>query len=158
MKKSNVKPVLNTLIIGVLLTLSTQLKAQMSHADGSSMAMSKYDYGETMELLKGAIEEQNLMVIHVVDAQKMLRMAGKQVKGMSQVFYFHPKYMKRVMEANSMATIAIPLKFVVMEKPDGKVAIRYFKPSAILNKYKGEEAISAELDGLVEKILAGLIK
>ena len=41
-----------------------------------------------------------------------------------------------------------------MEKPDSKVVIRYFKPSTILNKYKGEESISAELDGLVEKILA----
>ena len=57
------------------------------------------------------------------------------------------------MEANPAATIQIPLKFIVMEKPDGKVVIRYFKPSTILNNYKGEESISAELDGLVEKIL-----
>lgn len=128
--------------------------AQMKPADGSLISISKYSYSETVDILKGAIEEQNLMVIHEVDAQKMLRMAGKQVDGMSQIFYFHPKYMKRVIEANPAATIQIPLKFIVMQRPDKKVVIRYFKPSTTLNKYKGEESISAELDGLVEKILA----
>jgi uncharacterized protein (DUF302 family) len=147
----------NSMSLVILALLMSQIAvAQMKPMDGSKMAMSKYSYSESMEILKGAIEEQNLMVIHVVDAQKMLRMAGKQVKGMSQVFYFHPKYMKMVMEANSAATIQIPLKFVVMEKPDGKVVVRYFKPSTILNKYQGEETVSAELDGLVVKILAEL--
>jgi uncharacterized protein (DUF302 family) len=154
MKINKKNSVIHTLILGVLLTMTTQLYAQMKPMDGSQMVMSKYSFSESMELLKGAIEEQNLMVIHVVDAQKMLRMAGKQVKGMSQIFYFHPNYMKKVMEANSAATIQIPLKFIVMEKPDGKVVVRYFKPSELLNKYKDEETIAAELDGLVEKILA----
>jgi uncharacterized protein (DUF302 family) len=149
----------NSMSLVILALLMSQIAvAQMKPMDGSKMAMSKYSFSESMDLLKGAIEEQNLMVIHIVDAQKMLRMAGKQVKGMSQVFYFHPKYMKRVMEANSAATIQIPLKFIVMEKPDGKVVIRYFEPSELLNKYQGEEAISAELDSLVEKIVSELTK
>ena len=145
---------LNLIAFVMILLISQGSLAQMKPQDGSQMAMSKYSYSETVDILKGAIEQQNLMVINEIDAQKMLRMAGKQVDGMSQIFYFHPKYMRRVMEANQAATIQIPLKFVVMEKPDSKVVIRYFKPSTILNKYKGEESISAELDGLVEKILA----
>lgn len=153
--KSKINPVLRVAIfLFVTLVISHVSLAQMKPMDGSSMAMSKYSFGESVDILKGAIEEQNLMVIQEVDAQKMLRMAGKEVKGMKQIFYFHPKYMRRVMEANPAATIQIPLKFIVMEKPDNKVVIRYFKPSAVLNQYKGEESISAELDGLVEKILA----
>tara|TARA_Y100001949_G_scaffold165549_1_gene161387 strand:+ start:279 stop:752 length:474 start_codon:yes stop_codon:yes gene_type:complete len=151
--KSSKTRILGIAIAIMALILSQKSAAQMKPMDGSQMTMSRYSYGETVDILKGAIEEQNLMVIHEVDAQKMLRMAGKQVDGMSQIFYFHPKYMRRVMEANPAATIQIPLKFIVMEKPDGKVVIRYFKPSTILNNYKGEESISAELDGLVEKIL-----
>ena len=151
--KSSKTRILGIAIAIMALILSQKSAAQMKPMDGSQMTMSRYSYGETVDILKGAIEEQNLMVIHEVDAQKMLRMAGKQVDGMSQIFYFHPKYMRRVMEANPAATIQIPLKFLVMEKPDGKVVIRYFKPSTILNSYKGEESISAELDSLVEKIL-----
>jgi len=128
--------------------------AQMKPSDGSKVSMSKYSYSETVDLLKGAIEEQNLMVISDIDAQKMLRMAGKEVKGMRQIFYFHPKYMRQVMEANPAATIQIPLKFIVMERPDNKVVVRYFMPSTILNQYQGEEEIAKELDGLVDKIIA----
>ncbi len=94
------------------------------------------------------------MVISDIDAQKMLRMAGKEVKGMRQIFYFHPKYMRQVMEANPAATIQIPLKFIVMERPDNKVMVRYFMPSTVLNQYQGEEEIAKELDGLVDKIIA----
>ncbi|MFY0654385.1 MAG: DUF302 domain-containing protein [Cyclobacteriaceae bacterium] len=152
--KNTITTILSITTVIMAMLISQSSTAQMKPMDGSKMAMSKYSYNETVDILKGAIEEQNLMVIHEIDAQKMLRMAGKQVKGMKQIFYFHPKYMKMVMEANQAATIQIPLKLIVMEKPDGKVVVRYFKPSTILNKYKGEEAIAAELDGLVEKILA----
>ena len=49
----------------------------MMPKDGSTVKMSKYSFGETVDILTGAIEEQNLMVIHIIDGQKMLRMAGK---------------------------------------------------------------------------------
>jgi uncharacterized protein (DUF302 family) len=136
-----------------LFTASTGF-SQMKPTDGSKVTMSKYTFSETVDILKGAIEEQNLMVIHVVDGQKMLRMAGKQVKGMKQIFYFHPKFMKRVMEANKDAMIQIPLKMIAMEMPNGKTAVRYFMPSDVLNEYKGEEEIAKELDSMVEKIIA----
>ena len=88
MKKANFKLISAMLILCGVLSVSQLSFAQMKPKDGSSMAMSKYSYSETVDILKGAIEEQNLMVIHQIDAQKMLRMAGKQVGGMSQIFYF----------------------------------------------------------------------
>jgi uncharacterized protein (DUF302 family) len=127
-------------------------------SDGSRMVMSKYNFGETVDILQGAIEEQNLMVIHVIDGQRMLRMAGKETGGMKQIFYFHPKYMKRVMEANKDAMIQIPLKLIVMEMPNGKTAVRYFMPSTILNEYTGEEKIAEELDELISIILGEISK
>lgn len=146
------KTVLLVLFLFGSQTLTAQDKKMMP-ADGSNIAMSKYSFDETVDILKGAIEEQNFMVIHVIDGQKMLRMAGKDVGGMKQIFYFHPKYMKKVMEANNEAAIQIPLKFIVMEKPDGKVILRYFMASKLLEGYKGEEAIAKELDGLINNIV-----
>jgi len=154
MKKKNLNGIVIALISIISLITNASVNAQMGPKDGSKMSMSKYNYSETVDILKGAIEEQNLMVIFDIDAQKMLRMAGKEVKGMRQIFYFHPKYMRQVMEANPAATIQIPLKFIVMERPDSKVMVRYFMPSTVLNQYQGEEAVAKELDGLVENILA----
>lgn len=142
-----------SLVATVLLLASFHLSAQMNAKDGSEMKKSKYSYSETLDLLKGAIEEQNLMVIADIDGQKMMRMAGKQTKGMRQIFYFHPKYMRRVIEANQAASIQIPLKLLVMEKPDNTVVVRFLKPSTVLNEYAGEEEIAKELDGLLENIL-----
>ncbi len=136
---------------------TTAMFAQMKPMDGSKMAMSKYSFSETVDILKGAIEQQNLMVLHEIDGQKMMRMAGKETGGMKQLFFFHPSYMAKVMEANEMAGIVIPFKIIVMEKK-GMVMVRYFMPSTVLKSYKGTETIASELDGKVTKIIAEATK
>ena len=136
---------------------TTAMFAQMKPMDGSKMAMSKYSFSETVDLLKGAIEQQNLMVVYELDGQKMLKMAGKNVGGMKQLFFFHPAYMAKVMKANEMAGIVIPFKIIVMEKK-GMVMVRYFMPSTVLKSYKGTETIASELDGKVTKIIAEATK
>lgn len=140
-------------LIAMVGAFSQSANAQMKPMDGSQMTMSKYSFNDTVDMLKGAIEQQNLMIIHEVDGQKMLQMAGKKVDGMKQLLYFHPAYMAKVLEANEMAGIAIPLKIVVMEKM-GKVMVRYFLPSETLKPYKGTEAIAKELDGKIAKVIA----
>ena len=151
--KTKIQTVTAIVLIAITSLFTTQAFSQMKPMDGSKMAMSKYSFSETVDILKGAIEEQNLMVIHVVDGQKMMRMAGKKTGGMKQIFFFHPKYMVKVLEANQMAGIQIPLKLIVMEK-NGKVMIRYFMPSYILEPYKGTENVAKELDEIVNKIIA----
>jgi len=42
---------------------------------------SNYDFDDTVDILKGAIEQENLMVIHEIDAQRMLRMVEVQTGG-----------------------------------------------------------------------------
>lgn len=125
--------------------------------DGSVMRTSAKSFEETVASLKQAIEGENLMVIHVIDGQKMMRMAGKQIGPMNQIIFFHPRYMRQVWEANPQAGIQIPLKFIVMERPDQKVVIRYLKPSVLLGKYKGVEAIASELDEVVSRIVEATV-
>ncbi|MFK5982271.1 MAG: DUF302 domain-containing protein [Flavobacteriaceae bacterium] len=142
----------------ILALITTTLSfAQMKPMDGSKMAMSKYSFSETVDMVKSAIEDQNLMVISEIDGQKMMRMAGKQTKGMQQIFFMHPKYMRKVIEANKMAGIQIPLKLIVMENDKG-VMIRYFMPSTVLKQYKGTEVVAGELDGLMSNIIAAVSK
>lgn len=120
--------------------------------DGSVMVISTKPFDEVVSALTQAIEEQNLMVIHIIDGQKMMRMAGKKIGGMKQIFFFHPRYMRKVWETNPLAGIRIPLKFIVMEKSNGKVVIRYLKPSTLLGSYEKMASIASELDAIVDKI------
>jgi len=151
------KQISRSAMLILAITTTTLSFAQMKPMDGSKMAMSKYSFSETVDRVKGAIENQNLMVISEIDGQKMMRMAGKQTKGMQQIFFMHPKYMRKVAEANKMAVIQIPLKLIVMENEKG-VIIRYFLPSTLLDSYKGTTEIARELDGLVENIIQETIK
>lgn len=155
--KNQIKKMFAVVLIAMLGVFTQSAYAQMKPMDGSQMAMSKYSFSETVDMLKGAIEQQNLMVIHEIDGQKMLKMAGKEVGGMKQLFFFHPMYMKKVVEANEMAGIVIPLKIIVMEKGD-KIMVRYFMPSIVLKPYKGTEAIAKDLDAKVTKIIAEATK
>jgi uncharacterized protein (DUF302 family) len=82
------------------------------------------------------MEEENLMVIKEISPQKMLRMVGVKTKGIKQVFFFHPRYMKRIMEANRHATIEPPLKVAVMETPKGTI-VKYIKPSYLFGAMRG---------------------
>ena len=137
------------MIMAISGNLSAQQKKMMQAPEFHVLTKSKYDFSDTVELLKASIEEQNLMVINEVDPQKMLRLVGVKTKGMRQIFFFHPRYMKQIYETNKQASIEPPLKFVVMEMPNGKVMVRYIRPSYKFSPYMGLDELAAELDGLM---------
>ena len=133
-------------------------EGKMKSPEFQTMSVSKYSFDDTVELLKGAMEEQNLMVIKEIDAQKMLRMVEVKTKGMKQVLFFHPRFMKRIMKINKHATIEPPLKIAVMERPDGKIVVKYIKPSYLFGRYDGLKEIGDELDTLLAMIVNSIQK
>ena len=142
----------------VLLAQQAQPGQMMKLPESQAMVNSDFDFGDTVELLTAAIEEQNLMVVKEIDAQKMLKMVNKKVGGMKQLLFFHPRYMKRIIEINPQGTIEPPFKIAVMERPDGKVIVKYIKPSSLLGKYAGLEDLGTELDGVVGLIVKSVMQ
>ena len=117
---------------------------------------SAYEFDETLQRLQQAIEGQNLMVIQEINAQQMLRMVGVQVGGMRQILFFHPRYMKAILEANRNGGIEPPLKVLVMETPDGRVMVRYHDPRHQFEPYDGLAEVADELHGLVVNIVGSI--
>jgi uncharacterized protein (DUF302 family) len=144
-------------VILILALVTTTFTFAQKPVDGSKIVMSKYSFSETVDRVKGAIENQNLMVIAELDGQKNMRLAGKKTKGMKQLFFLNPFYMRKVAEANKMAGIQIPLKLIIKETDKG-VIIRYFLPSTILKPYTGTENVANELDSLVANIITEVTK
>lgn len=156
--------VVTRFVVGIMLVSAAILQAQKPEAskmmqlpDSQAMLASAHGFTETVDLLVGAIEEQNMMVVKEIDAQKMLRMANKKVGGMKQLLFFHPRYMKRIIETNALGTIEPPLKIAIMERPDGKVMVKYIKPSSLLGKYAGLSDLGDELDNILAEI-ASVVK
>ncbi len=131
------------------------LAQQMSPApDFIVTSRSALGFDATLETLKGAIEGENLMIVTEINPQQMLRMVGVQTGGMRQVLFFHPRYMKRIIETNRNGAIEPPLKVVVIEGPDGGVMIRYIDPTYLFGRYDGLEEVGRELSEVVERIVA----
>ncbi len=145
------------LLVGSMLFAQKQPAAKVMDLPESQVMMaSVYDFNDTVEILTAAIEEENMMVLKEIDAQKMLKMVNKKIGGMKQLLFFHPRFMKRIIETNRQGSIEPPLKVAIMERPDGKVMVRYIKPSFLLGKYLGLEEIGSELDSLVADIASSI--
>ena len=151
--------------MGIMLIMAGGLLAQdspsgqmMKLPESQTMVASAYGFNDTVELLTVAIEEQNLMVLKEINAQQMLKMVNMQVKGMKQLLFFHPRYMKKIMQANPMGSIEPPLKIAIMERPDGGVVVKYIRPSFLLGKYEGLSDIGIELDDILETIASAVKK
>lgn len=117
---------------------------------------SAHGFDETLNLLRQAIEAENLMVVQEVNPQKMLRMVGVQVGGMLQVFFFHPRYMKQILDTNRNAGIEPPLKLLVMEAPNGQVMVRYEDPEHQFGPYEGLTEFSAEIAGIFDRVVGAV--
>lgn len=117
---------------------------------------SSYGFDETVDRLKQAIEGENLMVVYEINPQQMLRMVGMRTGGMRQILFFHPRFMKQIIETNRNGGLEAPLKLLAMETPDGKVMVRYIDPTYLFGRYEGLDEIGRELKGVIETVVAAV--
>ncbi len=144
------------LLAGLTLIAGPQtLMAQMKAPDFLVTKKSAYGFDETLNRLREAIEQENLMIVHEINPQQMLRMVGVKRAGMRQILFFHPRYMKQILEANPNAGIEPPLKLIVMESPRG-VMVRYEKPAHQFAPYQGLDAVVADLTKVYDRILKSI--
>ncbi len=112
---------------------------------------SPFGFEETLRALRDNIVSADMMVLHEIDTQAIIAKAGVPSDGLRQLLYFHPRYMKRVLEANPAAVIEAPLKFVVRETFFG-VAVHRISPRFLFARYSGLEELGEELEGVAARI------
>ena len=116
---------------------------------------SPHSFDQTVERLRAAIVTADMMVLHEIDTQAIVRRGGIEIPGVRQLLYFHPRWMKIVVETAPDAVIEAPLKWVIRETPDG-IRCNASLPSQTFGRYAGLEAMARELDGIVEHIAGAL--
>jgi uncharacterized protein (DUF302 family) len=117
---------------------------------------SRYNFDQTLDRLKQSIQAENLLLIHEINTQQIVKTAGIEINGLRQLLFFHPRYMKVVLDHNPAAVVEAPLKFAVVEDDHQAVVVRYADPEYLFNGYAGLEALRNELSVLVSKILAAI--
>jgi len=122
---------------------------------------SRFSYPETVKRIKAAIQAQGMKVMFVDDQQATLRRLGVKGPGAMVIEFFNAKYTKQIFEIDHAAHMVIPLRIGVMEGSEHDphstaTHVMYDKPSTLFARYQGLDAVAKELDGVLEKIVAGV--
>lgn len=117
---------------------------------------SPHGFEQTVETLRGAIVAADMMILHEIDTQAIVRRGGIEISGVRQLLYFHPRWMKTVVETAPDAVIEAPLKFVIRETANGAVC-NYHWPSQTFGRYDGLETTARELDEIARRIAASVM-
>jgi len=112
---------------------------------------SPLDFARILDALRASIVREEMMVLHEINTQAIIARAGVESMGLVQILYFHPRYMKRVLEGNPAAVIEAPLKFAVRETPDGTF-IHRLSPRFLFGRYQELHGLGEELEQIAARI------
>ena len=115
---------------------------------------SRFDVETTVARLEAAIAQADLWVLAKLDPQMLLAKGGFAIQPARQIFYFHPRYMARLLAANAAAIVEAPLKFVVLAPPGEPVSVRHPDIPAAFAGYGGMAEIALEL----AEVTAGIVE
>jgi uncharacterized protein (DUF302 family) len=119
-----------------------------------SVTASALDFEATVARLKQAITDVDLWLISEVNPQMLLERGGYQIRPARQLFFFHPRYLVRLLGADPAAVVEIPLKLVILQMPDGSVTVRHNHVEELLSRYRGMSELGAELAEILSQLVA----
>ena len=96
------------------------------------------------------------MIRHEIDPQAILQRAGHSIGAARQLLFFHPDLLVRLLQADQSALLEAPLRFAVMELPDGAVTIRWFNHALSFARYDNPALtnLGRELAATCERIVS----
>jgi uncharacterized protein (DUF302 family) len=80
--------------------------------------------------------------------------AGMEIHPARQLLFFHPRFMNRLLQADTRAVPEVPLKIVVMADDAGVVYLRGPAIGTTLDRYSGTRDLGEELAALCAQIVA----
>ncbi|MBO9732563.1 MAG: DUF302 domain-containing protein [Chitinophaga sp.] len=104
-----------------------------------------------------AIAENGFLLLHEINPQAILASQQIEIGPVRQLLFFHPVYMKQLLDRDPTAVIEVPLK-LVLRATDKGTTLSYFNPVAHFEGYEGLDALGKELHLKVELIVAQLRK
>jgi len=110
-------------------------------------------YEQTVEKLKGAVNQGGMMVMGQVDQGNMLSMAGLKLKA-TLFLVGNPTVGKKLFEQDHGVGLFIPLRVFVYEDKDGKIYVSYDKASSLLKQFNNQEIDMVA--GMLDQKLQGL--
>jgi uncharacterized protein (DUF302 family) len=114
------------------------------------------DFDTLLLAAREAIFNSGFLLLHEINPQAILGSQGIVTGKIRQLLFFHPAYMKQLLDSAPAAVIEVPLKLVLQEVADGETMLSYFDPALHLQGYAGLEALQEVLQVKVSNLVAVL--
>jgi uncharacterized protein (DUF302 family) len=114
-------------------------------------------YDALLADLKAAVEAEDMAVVTEAGPTEAAASRGVEIPGNRVVGVFRNDFAVRALEASAPAMIEAPIRFYVVEDPEGGSQLAWKRPSHVFAPYAdtGGEAlaeVAAELDAIFEAI------
>jgi uncharacterized protein (DUF302 family) len=109
-----------------------------SHAAGSKQPVvleSSKSFANTVASIKKAMKKKGVAIIFEANHQNMISMVGGATTPSVAIGFAKPQLGNKLLSAESLAGIEMPMRIAVREKANGKVYVIYYKPSYLFAHY-----------------------
>jgi len=102
-------------------------------------------FNEVYQKLRDAIVSSEFLLLHEIDTQSIVSKHNVVIKPLRQLLFFHPKYIKIIVENDALAINEIPIKLVIREIDNSKVSVSCPNPTINLSDYNLDKKMAEEL-------------
>jgi uncharacterized protein (DUF302 family) len=113
-------------------------------------------FGYVFDELKKCIMANGFLLIHEINTQEILAGSGIEILPLRQLLFFHPMYMKQILDHDTLAVNEAPLKIVVREISNRQTNISFPDPRINFGDYKLPARFAEELFFKLYKIISKL--
>jgi uncharacterized protein (DUF302 family) len=85
-------------------------------------------FAEALDLTRAAIVSNGFLIIHEINTTLIMNNAGYVIPEIRQLLFFHPTYMKSLLDVMPEAVISVPLKIVLTETKDNTTKLMFTDP------------------------------
>lgn len=146
------------LIVALSLIPATALaESVLGSPDGWRVVQTEKAYGELLADLRDAVRVEEMGLVTEAGPTETAASRGETIPGNRVIGVFRNDFAVTIIRANPAAMIEAPVRFMVMEEPDGTATLAWKTPTAVFAPYMeaGGEALqetAAELDAIFETI------
>ena len=91
------------------------------------------------------IKSEGFLLLHQINTQDIVSKHGIAIRPLKQFLFFHPTYIKQIVQQDSLAINEIPVKIVVYDQGNGRIRVSFPNPVTNLKEYDLDPKIAAEL-------------
>lgn len=140
-----------------LAPLAASAQSVVVARDGWQVIATDKSYDTLLVDLRQAVRDNQMGLVTEAGPTEVAASRGETIPGNRVVGVFRNDFAVAIIRAAPAAMIEAPVRFMVMEEPDGTASLSYKRPSAVFAPYAEEggaalAAATAELDTIFEAI------